>query len=87
MKRATMIIALLMIAAGCGDNLPPPGAAGDAGSDAPGAADLTSFVIDLIKNHTADNTQPVSFDQFATLPDPDLNNADPKTGGYSSLFP
>jgi hypothetical protein len=78
----------LAILVACGDNLPPPsGGGGDAGTDGPGAATLTSFVIDLVQNHTADNTQPVSFDQFATLPDPDLNNADPTKGGYSSLFP
>ena len=83
--RATIVA--LLLTAGCGDNSSPPGAGGDAGSDAPGAATLTSFVIDLIQNHTADNTQPVGFDQFATLPDPDLDKADPTHGGYSSLFP
>ena len=81
-----LAFALAMLVA-CGDNQIPPAGHGDAGTDAPGAATLTSFVIDLIQNHTADNTQPVAFDQFATLPDPDLDNADPKQGGYSSLFP
>jgi hypothetical protein len=83
---AKFAFALAMLVA-CGDNQIPPSGNGDAGTDGPGASTLTSFVIDLIQNHTADNTQPVSFDQFAALPDPDLNNADPKTGGYSTLFP
>ncbi len=86
MWRALLLVAVI----GCGDNLKAAGngdGGGDTGTDTPPNATLTSFVIDQITNHTADNTQPVPFDQFSTLPDPDLNNPDPKVGGYSSLFP
>jgi hypothetical protein len=85
MWRALCLVAVI----GCGDNLKATGdGGGDTGTDTPPAATFTSFVIDQITNHTADNTQPVPFDQFSMLPDPDLNNPDPKVGGYSSLpFP
>ena len=79
-----LVLGVVLFAA-CGDNSSPPGG-GDAGTDGPQAATLTSFVIDLVKNQTSDHTQPIAFDQFATLLDPDLNNADPTNGGYSSLF-
>jgi len=84
-NRAVLLFALF----GCGDNLKAPGDGhgSDVGPDTPQAATFTSFVIDQIVNHTANDTQPVPFATFATLPDPDLNNPDPKVGGYSSLFP
>ena len=85
MKRLVFVLAL----AGCGDNLKAnaDGPHGEGGPDTPPNATFTAFVIDQITNHTSNTTQPVPFDQFATLPDPDLNNPDPKVGGYSSLFP
>ena len=83
-KRVILVVAI----AGCGDNLKPPGSGGDdSGTDTPPAATFTAFVIDQITHHAMDTGQPVPFDQFSTLPDPDLNNPDPKVGGYSSLFP
>lgn len=97
MKKLAIIVALAAI--GCGDNLkgntPPGGDDGgiDAGVDGPGDADidapmgdptLTTFVIDLIENHT-DNGPPAPFSMFEALPDPDgdANN----TGAYDPLFP
>ncbi len=38
------------------------------------AATLTSFVIDLIDNHSTDPT-PAPFSAFSALPDPDGGNA------------
>ena len=55
-----------------------------AGSDAgPPAGSLTSYVIDLINNHTGD-TAPRPYSEFGSLPDPDgdTNN----TAAYGSLF-
>ena len=45
---------------------------------------LTSYVIDLVQNHTSDTT-PAAYAEFSSLPDPDgdTNN----TAAYSSLFP
>jgi hypothetical protein len=53
---------------------------GDAG---PPGNTLTSYVIDLINNHTSDPT-PRPYAEFSTLPDPDgdTNN----TAAYGSLF-
>jgi len=83
-KRALLVLAI----AGCGDNLKATGDGGkDTGTDTPPAATFTSFVIDQVQNHAMDTGQPIPFDQFSMLPDPDLNNPDPKVGGYSSLFP
>ena len=84
-------IGLLLATAGaCGDDNPsvnPDGPnVGSDGSDGsmPGNT-FTAFVIDLVQNKTADNTQPVAFDQFSQLPDPDgdTNN----TAAYDPLFP
>lgn len=43
---------------------------------------FTVFVIDLIENHTNDTEQPVAFEMFASLPDPDVENLD----AYVALF-
>lgn len=85
MKR---LVLAALLAASCGDNSGATGDGnnGDTNPDGGGAATFTSFVIDLVNNHTADNTAPVDFATFSTLPDPDLNNPDPKIGGYSTLF-
>lgn len=82
-------ILLVIAIAGCGDNLKAAtgDGGGDTGTDTPPPATFTAFVIDQITNHSMDTGQPIAFDQFSTLPDPDLNNPDPKVGGYSSLFP
>ena len=89
-----VVIALGLATAGCGDDNPVAQDSGvphidsrliDAPVDAPiVAATLTSFVIDLINNHTNDPT-PAAFTAFDTLPDPDKDNNN--IHAYDSLFP
>ena len=86
MKR--LLLALLVLGA-CGDDKQSPDAApppdmGSGSDAAPPGATLTTFVIDLVQNQTADNTQPVSFAMFSTLPDPDGDNNN--THAYDPLF-
>jgi hypothetical protein len=71
-------IGLALSACGPDDHL----TVGDAGSD--DGNTLTSYVIDLINNHTSDPT-PRPYSEFSSLPDPDgdTNN----TAAYGSLFP
>ena len=75
-----MVIGLGLASSSCGpDNhlyVPQDGG--------PPAATLTSYVIDLVNNHTGD-TAPAAYASFQNLPDPDgdTNN----TVAYSSLFP
>ena len=88
MKRV-LVLALVVALGACGDDL-RPGISGDGGGsdappDTPPAANLTTFVIDLIKNQTADNTAPKAFTDFSTLPDPDGDNNN--VDAYKSLFP
>lgn len=92
MKRIGIAL-LLAAAAACSSNHshdhPPP----DAGMtppdapapppDSPPAATFTSFVLDLVQHQTADNTAPVPYAQFQSLPDNDGSNG----SAYSSLFP
>lgn len=72
-------IGLALSACGPSDHL----TVGDAGSDGPGGT-LTSYVIDLITNHTDDMSAPRPYSEFSSLPDPDgdTNN----TAAYGSLF-
>jgi hypothetical protein len=73
---------LALVLAACGGDHPT---LDDAGTTPDGgtAANLTSYVIDLVKNQTADTTAARPYSEFQTLPDPDQNNA----SAYSSLFP
>lgn len=84
----SLAIALGFAACGPDDHLhlgQDGGAGSDAGSDAaPPATTLTSFVIDLVNNHTGDST-PAAFTTFSTLPDPDADTNN--TAAFSSLFP
>ena len=84
MKRVLILVAL----AACGDNDHPliDAAIPDAPMpDAtPPAATFTTFVIDLVQNQTSDTTQPVPFDQFSALPDPDGTNNN--VHAYDVLF-
>ena len=87
MKR--IALALLVVAAACGDDDPrvvkPDGMQPepDAMVDAPvEEVTLTSYVIDLITSSTSGMTQPRAYSEFATLPDPDTENLT----AYQSLF-
>jgi hypothetical protein len=78
-------VGLGLASTGCGDD--NPSLAGDApGSGSDGSVTnptLTSFVIDLIKNHGTDPT-PADSSTFSALPDPDGD--DNNTAAYSVLF-
>ena len=89
---AALAAAFALAAAGCGDdtgdgNNPDghntDGPNPDADVDAPRVATFTSFVIDLVQNQTAGNTDPRAYLDFADLDDPDLDNPD----AYDPLFP
>ncbi|MDQ3367780.1 MAG: hypothetical protein M3680_20340 [Myxococcota bacterium] len=86
MRSVRFALAGLLALAACGDNIKAGGGTPDATPDGPGPGDgtFTSFVIDLIQNQTADNTEPVPFATFATLPDPALD--DPTPSAYAPLF-
>lgn len=83
-------IALVLLAAACGDGKHKPGMPDsgmepsvDAMADAPvEQVTFTSYVIDMVTNGTNSTTQARPFAEFATLPDPDLDNAT----AYQSLF-
>jgi hypothetical protein len=71
--------------AACGDDTPFVPKDGGPGSDGGNPnATLTSYVIDLITNHSADQA-PAAYADFKDLPDPDgdTNNG----SAYSPLFP
>ncbi|MBP8809198.1 MAG: hypothetical protein KBG48_25640 [Kofleriaceae bacterium] len=86
-------LALVGLAAACGDDGTPAGEDGrppdapmaiDAGIDAPPDANtFTTFVIDQIQNQTTATASPVPFATFGTLPDPDVDNP----AAYAPLFP
>ncbi|HEU0033857.1 MAG TPA: hypothetical protein VFQ53_24685 [Kofleriaceae bacterium] len=83
MKRLAILVAL----AACGDN-GKGGGGTDGGVDTPPdgmppGATLTSYVIDLVQNQTANDTEPRPFAEIAALPDPDTENA----AAYAPLFP
>ncbi|HET9991069.1 MAG TPA: hypothetical protein VFQ65_21200, partial [Kofleriaceae bacterium] len=76
----------------CGDDSPnvpsdspttPPGDGSGSGSGMPNAT-LTSYVIDLVINHTVATETAHAYSEFSTLPDPDgmANNG----SAYASLF-
>jgi hypothetical protein len=89
-------VLFVLVAAACGDNgnhqtpADSPTTPGD-GSNTPGdgsnvqpPATLTSYVVDLVLNHTTTLEEARAYDEFKALPDPDgdLNNG----SAYSSLF-
>lgn len=81
-------LGLAVVAGGaCGDDNPSVND-GNNGSDSgidgpPGGDTLTTFVIDLVKNHNDDAT-PATFGDFQNLPDPDGDNNN--VHAYDSLF-
>lgn len=91
MKRIALALVLAAAAAACSSNhheqrppdagMTPPDA--PTPPDGPPAATFTSFVLDLVQHQTADNTAPVPYAQFQSLPDNDGSNG----SAYSSLFP
>jgi hypothetical protein len=79
-----LVIVLAVVLAACGNDNPTLAPDAPIQPDAPVVnVTFTSFVIDLVKNQTADTTQPKPYSDFSTLPDPDSNNA----AAYTSLFP
>ncbi|HUJ58292.1 MAG TPA: hypothetical protein VLX92_07360 [Kofleriaceae bacterium] len=88
MNKLFMLLGLVLglALAGCGpdDKLHLGGDAGTGSDAGPPGATLTSYVIDLVNNHSSDPT-PAAYAEFSTLPDPD--GSDNNTAAYSSLFP
>jgi hypothetical protein len=85
--RVRWLLLLVLGVAACGDDSgdgTTPGIDAPVEIDAPVGGDtFTSFVIDLVTNQTAGNTDPRPFADFSGLDDPDQDNA----GAYTSLFP
>jgi hypothetical protein len=78
-------LALVIGLAACGPDDHLSVRDGGAGSDAgPPSATLTTYVKDLIENHTMDQA-PRPYAEFSGLPDPD--GASNNTTAYGSLFP
>jgi hypothetical protein len=85
MKFFGLILVLGLASAACGDDTPfvPSDGNGSGSGSGSGSATFTSYVIDLIQNHSTDQ-QPAAYTDFATLPDPDGDNNN--GSAYSSLF-
>jgi hypothetical protein len=88
-----LALALALSAAACGDDSPAvpsdsPTTPGDGSGSGSGSGSdnptLTSYVIDLVMNHTTATETAHAYAEFSTLPDPDgtSNNG----SAYSSLF-
>ncbi|MEO8846567.1 MAG: hypothetical protein ABI591_20080 [Kofleriaceae bacterium] len=78
-----LAMAIGLTAAACGDDSPFVPDDGNGSGSGSGAATFTSFVLDLVTNHTTDPT-PADYSTFKDLPDPDgdTNNG----SAYDSLF-
>jgi hypothetical protein len=85
-----LIVGLAAPLAACGDDTgdgdgvqpdAPPDIDGPE-PDGPTSVTFTRFVIDLVQNRTAGNTDPVPFAEFSSLEDPDTENP----GAYDALF-
>jgi hypothetical protein len=78
-------LALLIVLAACGDNIKvtSDGAGGSDSGIGPNA-NLTTYVTDLVLNHTTATDIAKPYTDFSTLPDPDgdANNG----SAYSALF-
>ncbi len=81
-----LALALFVTTAACGDDgtpADPDANTPDADIDAPATATFTSYVLDLIQNQTASNTDSKPFSEVEALPDPDRDNEN----AYEALFP
>jgi len=78
-----VVIAFGLAAGACGGDNPTLQDASTPDASQPGGATLTSYVIDLVTNHSNDPT-PAAYTDFSTLPDPDgdTNNVH----AYDTLF-
>lgn len=87
--RFALVVAMVLAACGGDHAKPMPDAPVQPMPDAPlpdappTPVTLTSYVIDLVVNHTADNTGARPYTEFQTLPDPDTMNG----SAYAPLFP
>src|SRR5262245_581465 len=79
MKRLVIILALAAMS--CGDDANHE-KRNDAANNVPPQGTFAAFVIDLVKNRTADDTDPVEAASFLSLPDPDQDNE----RAFDSLF-
>lgn len=83
MRRLGIVVALVVAAsASCGTSDDRSGGGTDDPSDNPQEGSFAAFVIDLVQNQTADDTEPVEAAAFAELPDTDEDNE----SAYSALF-
>jgi len=86
-KRALALLVVAMLAAACGDDNPSLAGTDGIGSGSGSGSDatLTSYVIDLVTNHTTATDLAKPYTDFSTLPDPDgiANNG----SAYNPLFP
>ena len=87
MKRALALLVVATLAAACGDDNPSLGGSDGMGSGSGSGSNttLTSYVIDLVTNHTTATELAKPYTDFSTLPDPDgdMNNG----SAYAPLFP
>ena len=73
-----------LAAAACGDDTPfVPSDGQGSGSGSGSNATFTAYVIDLVTNHSMDQT-PAAYTDFKDLPDPDGDSND--GSAYDSLF-
>ena len=94
MKKLGLVLALGLAAVACGDDAKsnPDASTAIDGKVTDGAmpdgnnpnANLTTYVIDLVKNHTNNTDLPRAFTEFSTLPDPDQTSNN--LAAYASLF-
>lgn len=73
MKRLALVLACVLASAACGDDNPSgptDGQPGD-GSGSNVNATLSSYVIDLVTNHTTATEAARPYSEFSALPDPD----------------
>ncbi len=85
-RRFGFLLAIALAACGPADHLHlgQDAGGGSDGSDGGTATTLTSYVIDLVTNHSGD-PNPAAYATFSALPDPDGDSNN--TAAYSSLFP